>query len=117
MNGTPKQPGVAFWATVVVVAAFSFAAYLGMYASLVEPILVYGTGSFSEPTEPWVIAAYRGSSDRRFGFAVRYLSRPVPEFFGPANWLDRNFIRPEIWTPSVPGRYCDLSWNAVPVAR
>jgi hypothetical protein len=85
MTSSSNKPGVAFWATVVVIVALiPSAAYLGAYACLVEPDkrLVYSLGTDSSI----VVETYPSIGKSQFWRS----------FFEPANWLDRR-IRPDVW--------------------
>jgi hypothetical protein len=81
-----KKPGMAFWATVVVVVVLvPSAAYLGAYACLLEPDKrsVYSLGTDSAI----VVETYPGIGKSQFWRS----------FFDPANRLDRR-IRPTVWS-------------------
>jgi hypothetical protein len=88
-----KKPGLAFWATaLVVVLLVPLAIYLGAYAWLVEPTFLADSASLS-----WVQFTRHPRYPRLGGSPV------WEEFFGPANWVDRR-IRPEAW------KTMEISW-------
>jgi hypothetical protein len=89
MTSDRKKSGVAFWATVTVVAATALVGYVAAYASLVKPVLFLGYGTWIEPVPPDVLTSYGRELNCSF----------VHHFFGPANWLDRHLIRPAFWRP------------------
>ncbi|HEY3967085.1 MAG TPA: hypothetical protein VGM05_21170 [Planctomycetaceae bacterium] len=91
-----KKPGVAFWATVVVVVALIF--YVAAYSIMVSPAVVFHSG-LGEP--PPLIPKYHliGNwlEDRRWprdGGACR-------PFFAPIHWIDRR-VRRHVWEPEEP---------------
>jgi hypothetical protein len=80
-----KKPGVAFWATtVVVVGVTAIAAYGGAYLWAVEPTVAGGVLADSAP--PPLHAEYP-----RFGNSPLW-----EDFFAPAHWADK-CIRPQFW--------------------
>ncbi len=83
-----KKPGVAFWATMVVVVGIPVAAYFTAYWWCVEPSR---SGIFSLPVSVQrVVASYPRLGD----------SRDWEAFFAPANCLDRR-LRPKVWQDVV----------------
>jgi hypothetical protein len=81
-----KKPGIAFWATVVVVAVLvPSAIYLGAYAWLIEPTPAVAHVTTGEEYH-FIMPRYPRLGDSPFWST----------FFEPANRLDRR-VRPEAW--------------------
>ena len=79
MTSDRKKPGVAFWATVVVVVVLPLAAYIGAYAWSVEAV-----------TGLWAKVEMRPTYTRLGN------SQAWHKFFWPAHWVDRR-VRPRFW--------------------
>ncbi len=86
MTPDRKKPGVAFWATVVVVGALMpISVYVGMYAWMVSPSPTV-LEDYGKPVE--ICPDYSDSPrDQEFWEKV----------FGPVHWIDRK-IRRETWS-------------------
>ena len=88
MTSDRKKPSLAFWATVVVVAALSATlAYAGAYLCIVRQ------PAFS------VVGGELLVGTRRSRIAERWAGNPefCETFFAPAHWIDRR-VRPDIWS-------------------
>jgi len=86
MTSDHKKPGVAFWATVVVIGVLiPTAIYVGAYAWVIEPVSVVAHLTSGEKHR-FVVARYP-----RLGQSSIWRT-----FFGPANQLDR-LVRPYVW--------------------
>ena len=86
MTTFQKQPGLAFWTTVLLVVVLVPAAiYLGAYAWLVEPTPVV-TFPVGRPEHRFVVPTYP-----RLGKSQTWRT-----FFRTANELDRS-VRPDVW--------------------
>jgi hypothetical protein len=88
MTSDRKKPGVAFWASVVVVVALALlSAYSGSYLLILEP---------TRKSRNYPFLGVRWAAEPHYrAFGKQDFWRA---FFEPANSLDRR-IRPKIWAP------------------
>ncbi len=85
-----KKPGVAFWATVMVVGMAAIGAYAAAYFWMVQPdevVFLNGGGHRITANYSGEALGTPGHRDQRFWEKV----------FGPAHWIDRR-IRSHTWT-------------------
>jgi hypothetical protein len=90
----PKKPGVAFWATVVVITALS--AYVGGYGLTVRPcpfINVHGTSAIPGP-HLFLRSAEYGRELPFIGYI--WMDENLRQLFTPIQWIDRR-LRPDTW--------------------
>jgi hypothetical protein len=92
MSPDRKKPGVAFWATVVVVVVLvAVSAYVGAYALMVTPGPGYLVGPDMHHRQ------HPAYYDLSFAGLSSHQHEALGRFFAPVNSIDRTF-RQDVWT-------------------